>query len=416
MPILRSLKGVVVDRSTTAPNCYFWRFTMDEDTKIFWEDLDIPVRDFIEDVKQNGERFRLKVFRRLKQEKALDFVSTFSQSELSTDEECYAMLQSLNDDEVLRIYCSLEFANKVHLPILRKISVRQRINPQLHKSILVDKLRLLNPQLLVEAYIHFLIERRHFKLYTTPNPIFTLIPMPSKTIIARWLTSFEHNKRNVKREREVHVWWEMEMDGWWLYLFRIGQKRSKPVRKVDKNLYEKVAGTKILLIKPDLTTVKVYTGGEEKTMKRRFTYVLQKISSNPNLEYSKFWLIFSRDVVTSFVGMIRRGEYQNLRLCSIKYNTSRFRGSPALEFLETASDGLEKTLAELEQMNKLPEDRACISLTLGRNLDEFDLTFRGTENRVEIIIGRRGLMPSTRDEILSDLNAKLLAIQNETRT
>src|SRR3989344_6334248 len=390
---------------------------MDEALKKYWEDLDIPVGDFIEDLTKDEEEFRLRVFHRLKNEKALGWCTYLSKRNFSTDEEHYALLQTLSDDDILRIYCAMDFAAKIPLPIIRKVSQKQGINyGNFHRSLLVDMLKLVNNEKLEEVYIEHLIERRHFKLYQSQyrNPIIS--PMPSKKVIARWLTSFEKNMRNVKKAREIHVWWERERDGWWLYLFRIAQKRSKSVHKVDKNIYEKVAGTKILLINPDLSSVRVYTGGEEKTMHRRFTYLLQKISNNPTLEYSKFSLLFSRETITSFVEKIRKGKYRNLRLCSVRYNTSRFMGSPALEFSETASNGLEKTLVELEQMNKLPEDRACTSLSLARNSDEFDLTFRQTENRVEIIIGRRGLMPSIRDEILLDLNEKLLAIQNETRT
>lgn len=389
---------------------------MDEQLKKYWENLDVPVSDFIEEISKDGDRFRLKAFHRISHDKALDWCSYISQTNLSTKEEQFGLLQAMSDEEVLRIYCSLEFSSKIPLSIIRRISSRQGINPnQVHRSILIDKLRLVNNELLEEVFIEHLIERRHFKTYSAPIISSTISDMPSKGTMSRWLTNFE-STRKVKNARQIHVWWAREREGWWLYLFRIEQKRSKPVRKVDRNIYEKVAGTKILLIKPDFSTVKLYTGGEEKTMKRRFTYVLQKIMKNPSLKYDKFVLIYPKEVIASFVRKIILGEYKSLRLCSIRYNTSRFAGSPALGFSETASNGLERTLVELEQMNKLPEDRACTSLALARDLEEFDLTFRGTENRVEIILGRRGLMPSIRDKILLDLNEKLLAIQNETRT
>src|SRR3989344_2474939 len=100
---------------------------MDEALKKYWEDLDIPVGDFIEDLTKDEEEFRLRVFHRLKNEKALGWCTYLSKRNFSTDEEHYALLQTLSDNDILRIYCALDFAAKIPLPIIRKVSRKQGI-------------------------------------------------------------------------------------------------------------------------------------------------------------------------------------------------------------------------------------------------------------------------------------------------
>jgi hypothetical protein len=389
---------------------------MKKKMKKYWEDIDVPASDFEKQLNTDRSEFEIRLVNRLCGVKAFEWCKRFVSTVSLNKETCMGIIQTRSKDDLLRIYCCLDFANRTDEATIKRAARAQGISLRNHPSLIVDELMQRDPSLLEDIYIDYFILRRYLrKLQSNSTNNYSLGKMPSKRTMTRILNDFERKRRKSKNRCSSKVWWAKERDADWTYVFRTDQKRKKPVRKLKLNKYEKVAATKVLIIKPDLSEAKVFSASGAKTMQRRVTYIIQRLAHDYKLTCSEFDPVYPRGVIDRFVGDIRTRRIPDFRLCEIYYRASRFSGSPALTLKESGMTGVIDSLSELETLNKLPPEDDCMSMTLQDSSKKFNIDFQGLQE-VRIIIGKKGLTPRERDAALNSIHSKLKVIHDEFRS
>ena len=377
---------------------------MEKEEIIYWENLEIPIEDFLEEEKSNKINFTRKIYNRLKHQspnwlKSLGINSNDEKIQIENLRQIY----SRNNLPIIRAYCCSWFAYKMdNLQLLTKfadsiLSKSENTKFKGDDDVLCFLLYGKNKRHLVDLYYENFLQRIQTDIYRSNSTIPYTQNITLNPIITQRLLDKYERKKKIKKQKSK-VWWFKEDSTSWTIVFRRLRLKGVPIKLLDSNKFVRTADLKAFKIDKNLLISQLYTKKEPQTMIKCIEFIVKEIS-NLQVTYSKQERIHENRKVSDFIGRVEN-KINGIILLEIGFRNFPLRDSPTLILRSQDNSGVHNPLNQLRAEGKSPSNDNCIYMKVKKGDMKFDIKFDKAGNNTGISLNYRGLPQKSREEIL----------------
>ena len=404
----------MVERSETTRTT---TLSVDKEDITFWQNLEVPVGDYLEEIESNFVRFSSTIFNRLERESSQwwELLGLRQKDKKARKTEFRTSLQTGNL-KFLWAYCICEFIHKMGNPQLVRTFARKLLENNIfekHKNneqILAYVLYQSEPHQdnnpLVDMYYEHFRQRKQLSPYigdiSEPRRIETEL---TREIAQSILNRYE-KKKKAKRQKSKVWWFKVSSDSWCI-IFRRSRIRKSPIKEVNRNHFIRTADLKIFNINRDFNSVDIYTKSEPRKLAKCLSYIAHEFGGL-EVTYTKQERTYYSEKVNSFIADLLSRNSSQLNLLEIEMRNVPLPTSPTMILKSVGNTGILLDLAELRREGRLPNERDCIKLKFIYKEKKYKINLHRIGEQTGLSINQTGLSPIDRKRILTFLDSVLI--------